>query len=87
MPQLHRLILEALPLMICVVNRQGKVLLWSAGAEQITGYFRQELWAGHFLTICCRKTRIIDRTSTRLALRYSKHTRRPPNRRSYVSTQ
>jgi len=41
--QLHRLVLEALPLAICVVNREGKVMLWSAGAEQITGYFRQEL--------------------------------------------
>jgi len=42
-PQLHSLILEALPPMICVVNREGKVLPWSAGAEQITGYFRQEV--------------------------------------------
>jgi len=41
--QFHRLILEALPLAICVVNREGKVLLWSAGAEEMTGYFRQEL--------------------------------------------
>jgi len=40
---LHSLVLEALPLAICVVNREGKVMLWSAGAEQITGYFRQEL--------------------------------------------
>lgn len=43
LPQLHRILLEALPLAICVVNRDGKVLLWSAGAEQMTGYFRQEI--------------------------------------------
>ena len=39
--ELHRMVLEALPLALCVVNREGKVLLWSAGAEQMTGYFRQ----------------------------------------------
>ncbi|HVM74123.1 MAG TPA: diguanylate cyclase [Candidatus Saccharimonadales bacterium] len=43
LPQLHRILLEALPQAICVVNRDGKVLLWSAGAEQMTGYFRQEI--------------------------------------------
>ena len=36
LPQLHRLALEALPLAICVVNREGKILLWSAGAEQVS---------------------------------------------------
>jgi PAS domain S-box-containing protein len=41
--QLHRIVLEALPIAICVVNRDGKVLLWIAGAEQMTGYFRQEV--------------------------------------------
>ena len=46
-PQLHRIILEALPLAICVVNREGKVLLWSAGAEQMTGYYRQEVLGRH----------------------------------------
>lgn len=47
-PQLHRLVLEALPLALCVVNRDGKILLWSAGAEEMTGYFRQELLGRSF---------------------------------------
>jgi len=41
--QLHRIVLEALPTAIWAVNREGKVLLWTAGAEQMTGYFRQEV--------------------------------------------
>ena len=46
--QIHRLVLEALPLALCVVNREGKILLWSAGAEDMTGYFRQELLGRSF---------------------------------------
>jgi diguanylate cyclase (GGDEF)-like protein/PAS domain S-box-containing protein len=40
---LHRMVLEALPLGVYVVNREGKIILWSAGAEQLTGYLRQDV--------------------------------------------
>lgn len=40
---LHRLLLEALPLGVYAVNRDGKVILWSEGAEQLTGYLRQDV--------------------------------------------
>jgi two-component system, cell cycle response regulator len=40
---LHRLVLEALPLGIYVVNREGKILVWSEGAEKLTGYLRQDV--------------------------------------------
>jgi two-component system, cell cycle response regulator len=43
---LHRLVLEALPFGVFVVNRAGKVILWSAGAEKLTGYLRQDV-VGH----------------------------------------
>ena len=39
----HRMILEALPLGVYVVNREGKIMLWSAGAERVTGYLRQDV--------------------------------------------
>jgi diguanylate cyclase (GGDEF)-like protein/PAS domain S-box-containing protein len=39
----HRMVLEALPLAVYVVNREGKIILWSAGAEQVTGYLRQDV--------------------------------------------
>ena len=37
------MILEALPIGVYAVNREGKVILWSAGAEKLTGYFRQDV--------------------------------------------
>lgn len=40
---LHRLVLESPPIGVCVVNREGKIILWSGGAERITGYLRQEV--------------------------------------------
>jgi diguanylate cyclase (GGDEF)-like protein/PAS domain S-box-containing protein len=40
---LHRLLLEALPFGVYAVNRDGKVILWSEGAEQLTGYLRQDV--------------------------------------------
>jgi PAS domain S-box-containing protein len=40
---LPRMALEALPLGVYVVNREGKIVLWSAGAEQLTGYLRQDV--------------------------------------------
>jgi diguanylate cyclase (GGDEF)-like protein/PAS domain S-box-containing protein len=39
----HRMILEALPLGVYVVNREGKIVLWNAGAEHVTGYLRQDV--------------------------------------------
>lgn len=40
---LHRLVLEGLPLGVVVANRTAKIILWSAGAEQATGYLRQDV--------------------------------------------
>lgn len=42
-PNLYRLVVEALPIGVYVVNREGRILLWSAGAERVTGYLRQEV--------------------------------------------
>jgi diguanylate cyclase (GGDEF)-like protein/PAS domain S-box-containing protein len=39
----HRSVLEALPLGVYLVNREGKVIVWTAGAEQLTGYLRQDI--------------------------------------------
>ena len=39
---LHRLILENLPVGVYVVDREGKIQCWNAGMERITGYLRQE---------------------------------------------
>ena len=38
-----RIVLEALPNGVYVVNREGKVILWSSGAEKLTGYLSQEV--------------------------------------------
>lgn len=38
-----RIVLEALPTGVYVANREGKVTLWSAGAEKLTGYLRQDI--------------------------------------------
>jgi PAS domain S-box-containing protein len=38
-----RIVLEALPNGVYVVNREGKVILWSAGAEKLTGYLSQDV--------------------------------------------
>jgi len=38
----HRMVLEALPLGVYLVNREGRVVVWSAGAEKLTGYLRQD---------------------------------------------
>jgi diguanylate cyclase (GGDEF)-like protein/PAS domain S-box-containing protein len=39
----YRIVLEALPTGVYVVNREGKIALWSAGAEKLTGYLRQDV--------------------------------------------
>jgi diguanylate cyclase (GGDEF)-like protein/PAS domain S-box-containing protein len=38
-----RMVLEALPLGVYAVDREGKIILWSAGAEQLSGYLRQDV--------------------------------------------
>jgi len=40
---IYRMVLEALPLGVYVVDRDGKITLWSAGAEKLSGYLRQEV--------------------------------------------
>src|SRR5216684_1822773 len=45
-PETYRTILESLQTGICVVDLRRKILLWSDGAEQITGYLRHEV-VGH----------------------------------------
>jgi diguanylate cyclase (GGDEF)-like protein/PAS domain S-box-containing protein len=45
-PETYRTILESLRIGVCVVDLRRKILLWSAGAEQITGYLRHEV-VGH----------------------------------------
>jgi len=39
----YRAALEALPTGAYVVDRERRILLWSAGAEELTGYLRQEV--------------------------------------------
>ncbi len=41
--ELYRMALEALPVAVYMVNREGKVNLWSAGAEKLLGYLRQDV--------------------------------------------
>jgi diguanylate cyclase (GGDEF)-like protein/PAS domain S-box-containing protein len=45
-PQTYRGILESLPVGLCVLNLEKKVVLWSDGAERITGRRRHEV-LGH----------------------------------------
>jgi diguanylate cyclase (GGDEF)-like protein/PAS domain S-box-containing protein len=44
--EIYRSILESLPIAVCVVDLQEKIVLWSDGAEQITGHPRHEV-VGH----------------------------------------
>jgi PAS domain-containing protein len=44
---LYRLAPECLPVGICVVNREDKVCLWSAGAERLTGHLCQDVLGRH----------------------------------------
>jgi two-component system, cell cycle response regulator len=46
-PNLCRLVLESLPVGVCVVNLAGKVCVWSAGAERLTGHLRQDILGRH----------------------------------------
>lgn len=49
-PEILRSALEATPVGLYIVDRQRKIMLWSDGAERLTGYLRQEV-IGH----CCRE--------------------------------
>jgi len=42
-PEIYRSILESLPTGLCVVDQQKRILLWSDGAERITGRRRHEV--------------------------------------------
>ena len=42
-PEICRSILESLPSGLCVVDLQMKIMLWSDGAERITGRLRHEV--------------------------------------------
>jgi diguanylate cyclase (GGDEF)-like protein/PAS domain S-box-containing protein len=45
-PDVCRSILESLPVGLCVIDLQKKIVLWSEGAERITGHLRHEV-IGH----------------------------------------
>jgi len=47
-PEIFRSILETLPTGVYLVDRNRKILFWNAGAEEITGYLRQDV-VGRFL--------------------------------------
>lgn len=40
---IYRAVLDSLPVAVCAVNRDGKVILWNEGAERVTGYLRQDV--------------------------------------------
>jgi diguanylate cyclase (GGDEF)-like protein/PAS domain S-box-containing protein len=42
-PEVWRGILESLPIGVCVLDLQKKIILWSDGAERITGHLRHEV--------------------------------------------
>jgi len=37
------MVLDSLPVAVCAVDREGKVILWNDGAERVTGYLRQDV--------------------------------------------
>jgi PAS domain S-box-containing protein len=47
-PEIFRSIREILPTGVYLVDRNRKILFWNGGAENVTGYLRQDV-AGHFL--------------------------------------
>jgi diguanylate cyclase (GGDEF)-like protein/PAS domain S-box-containing protein len=47
-PEIYRAILETLPTAVYLVDRNRKILFWNAGAEDISGYLRQDV-VGRFL--------------------------------------
>lgn len=42
-PEIYRSILEGLPTAVYLVDRDRRILLWNRGAEELTGYLRQEV--------------------------------------------
>jgi diguanylate cyclase (GGDEF)-like protein/PAS domain S-box-containing protein len=41
--ELYRMVLDSLPVAVCAVDREAKVILWNDGAERVTGYLRQDV--------------------------------------------
>jgi two-component system cell cycle response regulator len=41
--ELYRMVLDSLPVAVCAVDGEGKVILWNEGAERVTGYLRQDV--------------------------------------------
>jgi len=41
--EIYRSVLDSLPVAVCAVNRDGRVILWNDGAERITGFLRQDV--------------------------------------------
>ena len=41
--ELYRMVLDSLPVAVCAVDPEGKVILWNDGAERVTGYLRQDV--------------------------------------------
>lgn len=46
-PEVYRTILDNVASGVCLVDRGGKILLWNAGAERITGFLRQDIVGHH----------------------------------------
>lgn len=47
--EFYRMVLDSLPVAVCAVDREGKIILWNDGAERVTGYLRQDV-LGHLCT-------------------------------------
>jgi two-component system cell cycle response regulator len=45
-PEIYRAVLDNVTAGLYLVDRTGKIMLWNAGAERITGYLRQDV-VGH----------------------------------------
>jgi diguanylate cyclase (GGDEF)-like protein/PAS domain S-box-containing protein len=41
--ELYRMVLDSLPVAVCAVDGEGRVILWNEGAERVTGYLRQDV--------------------------------------------
>ncbi|HUL32271.1 MAG TPA: diguanylate cyclase [Candidatus Eisenbacteria bacterium] len=41
--EIYRVVLDSLPVAVCAVNRDGKIVLWNDGAERVTGHLRQDV--------------------------------------------
>lgn len=42
-PMLFQFLCDAMPLGLCLVDMEGKIVFWNAASEAITGYLRQEV--------------------------------------------